>query len=113
MDTHSIGMKIRQRRTELNMMQEQLAERVEISSTFMGLIERGEKAPSLETFVNIANALYTPADFLLEDILKIGYQIKLSRYTERMEKIPPEERLRICDVIETMLTRAENDIKNK
>lgn len=109
MDLKAIGNRIRIRRKDLSLKQEELAAKADISTTFAGLVERGEKAPSLETFINIANALIIPADFLLEDVLEVGYQIKMSRYTERMKALSPEERARICDVVEAMLQRAEKD----
>lgn len=109
MDLKAIGNRIRIRRKDLSLKQEELAAKADISTTFAGLVESGEKAPSLETFINIANALIIPADFLLEDVLEVGYQIKMSRYTERMKALSPEERARICDVVEAMLQRAERD----
>ncbi len=49
---------------------EKLAERTDKSINFIGQIERGEGKPSLETMVDIANALGTTVDSLLQDNVK-------------------------------------------
>ena len=49
---------------------EKLAERTDKSINFIGQIERGEGKPSLETLVDIANALGVTVDSLLADNVK-------------------------------------------
>ena len=51
----------------LRLTLEKLAERTDKSINFIGQIERGEGKPSLETMVDIANALGTTVDSLLQD----------------------------------------------
>lgn len=70
MDYVALGMRIRQRRHQLRLTQEQLAERCDLSASFLGHIERGSRKASLETVIGIANALDTGADDLLIDSLK-------------------------------------------
>jgi len=48
---------------------EQVAERIDKSINFVGQIERGEGKPSIETLVDIANALGTTVDSLLRENL--------------------------------------------
>ena len=52
--------------------QEQLAELANISSVHIGYIERGERLPSLDTIINIANALTVTADELLSGSLIVS-----------------------------------------
>lgn len=47
------------------MSQEELAYRANISRVQIGRLERGERQPSLEALINIANALNVTADDLL------------------------------------------------
>jgi len=56
-DNNIIGNLIREKRIEKDWSQEQLADLACISRTHLGSIERGEKAPSLETILNISEAL--------------------------------------------------------
>jgi transcriptional regulator with XRE-family HTH domain len=67
------------------------------------MIERGDKNPSFETFIKIANTLEVSADVLLHDELVAGYEIKNSLLNERLEKVSREDRAMIYEVIDTML----------
>ena len=103
MDSVSIGKKIRYYRESNKWTQEAFAEKTGLSLTYVGMIERGEKVPKLETFINIANVLGVSADILLADVLKNGYQIKTSLLSEKIDKLPAEQRDKIYAVIEAML----------
>lgn len=67
MDFILLGKRIRDERLLLRLTIEQLAEKVDKSSNFIGQIERGDRKPSLETIVDLANALGTTVDNLLQD----------------------------------------------
>lgn len=56
----SLGKKIQRRRKSLKLTQEELAEKVGISLVYMGYIEQGRYAPSLEVLNKIARALKIP-----------------------------------------------------
>ena len=58
------------------MRQEDLAEKVGLSTNYIGMIERGEKIPYFESFLAIVNALEISADKILVDVLNVGYEIK-------------------------------------
>ena len=66
-DSTVIGNLIRERRIEKGLSQEQLADKANISRTHVGALERGEKAPSLETIINIAEALSVDINELLPE----------------------------------------------
>lgn len=67
MDYILLGKRIRDERLLQRLTLEKLAERTDKSINFIGQIERGEGKPSLETMVDIANALGTTVDSLLQD----------------------------------------------
>lgn len=54
-----LGKKIKQRRKELSLTQQQLADKMNISLNFMGKIEVAFSKPSLDTLIDFANALET------------------------------------------------------
>ena len=54
-----LGQNIKQRRKELGLTQQQLADKVNISLNFMGKIEVAFSKPSLDTLIEIAKALDT------------------------------------------------------
>lgn len=74
-----------------------------MSNSYIGMIERGEKMPKLETFVHITNALDTTSDEILEGVLNRGYEIRMSEYIKKIGILPKEEQDRIYDVLDVML----------
>lgn len=96
----SVGKRIQNRRRELKMTQEQLAEAVEISVDYIGLIERGARSPKLETFIKIANVLKVSSDELLADYLECCKQNEL---TNKIDQLPEEDRQHIYEVIELLI----------
>lgn len=106
MEYETIGRNIRRVRTEKKWNQAQLAERAGLSENYIGNIERGEKLPSLETFITLVNALGTSADVLLADVIDVGYQVKNTVYAEKLAGLSPQERARIYDVIDALLRHA-------
>ena len=109
MKLNSIGGHIREYRIAKKLRQQDLAEKINVSVNYIGMIERGEKLPSLETLIEIINALGVSADMLLADVVDTGYQTKESLLSEMLEGFPLRERERIYAVIETMLRYAEEE----
>ena len=67
MDYKRLGERIREERRKLGLTQAQLAEAVDISDTYMGAIERGERSLTLDTLVRLVNRLGVTVDYLLAD----------------------------------------------
>ena len=95
MKLDTIGKNIRKFREIKKLRQEDLAEKTDLTTNYIGMIERGEKIPSLETFINILNSLGVSADMVLSDVLDNGYTVKDSLLNEKLEKLVPEDRNRI------------------
>jgi len=53
----AVGRRVRELRIMSRLTQEQLAERAQISISFLSMIERGERAPHLETLQKLAAGL--------------------------------------------------------
>ena len=70
MDYVDLGSRIRKHRKQLGWTQEVLAERVNVSTSFIGHVERGTRKASLETLVSLANALNVSLDYLLAGSLQ-------------------------------------------
>ncbi len=65
MNYELLGSKIRAARKAKGYTLEHLAEILDVSTTFIGQIERAKGIPSLDTLVRIANALEISVDSLL------------------------------------------------
>ena len=107
MKLDTIGKNIRKFREIKKLRQEDLAEKTDLTTNYIGMIERGEKIPSLETFINILNSLGVSADMGLSDLLDNGYTVKDSLLNEKLEKLVPEDRNRIYEVIDTMMKHSK------
>lgn len=107
MKLDTIGKNIRKFREIKKLRQEDLAEKTDLTTNYIGMIERGEKIPSLETFINILNSLGVSADMVLSDVLDNGYTAKDSLLNEKLEKLVPEDRNRIYEVIDTMMKHSK------
>ena len=81
----SIGSRLLERRKELHFTQEKMAELLGVSTGFYGMIERGEKAPSLEKLVVIYEKLGTDITYLLTGDEKDG------RITSLLKRWPKEK----------------------
>ena len=103
MKFESIGKNIRRFRKERGYRQEDLAEMVGLSVNYMGAIERGEKLPSLETFITIVNCLSISADFILADVLAEGYRVKESLLSEKLSGLSAQQRKEVCAVVDALL----------
>ena len=73
----------------------------------MSVIERGVKAPKLETFIKIANALNVTSDSLLLDVLDHSLQIAATELSEQIKHLPPKEQRKILKAVRIL---AEDDI---
>jgi transcriptional regulator with XRE-family HTH domain len=62
------GQTVRARRKALGISQEKLAEKAELHHNYVGEIERGEKAATIDTIVKIAKALNIRAGDLFCDV---------------------------------------------
>lgn len=107
MDLSSVGKNIRKYRLEKKIMQETLAEKTDLSANYIGMIERGEKTPSLSTLICIANSLGVTADMLLSDVIEQAYNVKTSVLLDKIAALPKTEQERIYDVIDTLIDHAD------
>jgi len=67
-DGEVFGSLIRKLRKERGFTQELLAERTELSVSYIGFIERGENVPTLTIVLNLAEALDVDAADLVREV---------------------------------------------
>ena len=103
MGLESIGKHISEFRHLRKLRQEDLAEITGLSTNYIGAVERGEKIPSLETFIDILNALSVSADMVLSDVLQEGYQVKASTVSDQLKTLSAKDQKRIFDVIDVLI----------
>ena len=99
MDYSLLGKRIRDERLLLRLTIEQLAERIDKSGNFIGQIERNESKPSIETLVDIANALGTTVDSLLNDNIIANEDNVIREINTLLFSMNGIDRLFILDII--------------
>lgn len=94
MNYELLGKHIRKQRKEKKYTLEQLAEKLDVSTTFIGQIERAKGIPSLETLVKIANVLEISTDSLLFGDLntKSGSNYFVEKIAKLTESFTPREK---------------------
>ena len=103
-----IGKNIRKYRIAKKLSQQALAEKVDLSTTYIGMVERGEKTLSLEAFIAVVNALEVTADMLLSELIQSGgYEVKNSLLNEKLMTVEESDRIKIYDVIDTMIKHSK------
>ncbi|MBE7048227.1 MAG: helix-turn-helix transcriptional regulator [Ruminococcaceae bacterium] len=107
-----LGRHIRKQRKEKKYTLEQLAEKLDVSTTFIGQIERAKGIPSLETLVKIANVLEISIDSLLFGDLnnKSGNNYFVKKVAELTETFSPKEKellLKNIEIINEYRNNAE------
>ncbi|MBQ3061468.1 MAG: helix-turn-helix transcriptional regulator [Lachnospiraceae bacterium] len=81
--TFLVEERIRQLRKQHNLSQDELAQLAGISSNYMGQIERGEKCPTLDVFLQISLALNVSPVELINDCDSMPATI----YTPELNKV--------------------------
>lgn len=103
MKYESIGKNIRKYRLERKLKQEDLAERSGLSANYIGMVERGQKIPSLESFINILNSLGVSADMILCDELSCGYMSKNTLLHDRISQLSKKDQKTVYTVLESLI----------
>jgi transcriptional regulator with XRE-family HTH domain len=66
-EAETFGQRVQQLRTKRGLTQEKLAQACNLTTSFVSTIERGTKAPSLNTILKLARGLKLDAADLLAD----------------------------------------------
>lgn len=103
LELNSIGKNIRKYRLAKNLRQEDLAELAGLSTNYVGAVERGEKLPALETFIEIVNTLGVSADMVLSEVVEAGYKVRTTQLSEQLEKLSDSDRRKVCAVVEALI----------
>lgn len=87
-DLINIGKRIQQRRKQLALTQEQVAEMMNVSVQMISNLERGNKAIRIDNLVNLSNILNISTDYILTGKETIT---DLSALTERIQSLTEKE----------------------
>ena len=109
MDYKGLGELIREERLRLHLTQAQLAEDVDISDTYMGAIERGERSLTLDTLVRLVNRLGVTVDYLLADSVSDSDDNIMEQFKQIIDQQPLERKQMAINVLRTIFSYFENE----
>lgn len=92
-----MGKRIANRRNNLDLTQEQLAEKADVTSQMLSTAERGAKALRPENLLKISNALGVSVDYLLTGKL---INIKVSDFSTNQDELSEKQKILISEIIE-------------
>lgn len=102
----SVGRAIRMQRERMGLTQAALAEAVGLTEQYIGVIERGVRAPSFKTLEALARTLKTPVrDFFPHPLAQDQADDVLSDVIGLLAPLPGDERARALKVLQSMLNR--------
>lgn len=102
-----LGKRIREERLRLHLTQEELAEDVNISSAYLGQVERGERHITLDKLIPLSRRLGVSVDFLLSDYIQPNDDVYLSLLRQLLDGRTEQEKALAVNMIKLLLTHAD------
>lgn len=114
MDFYLLGQKIRDLRTLHHFSQADLAELIDVSTNYIGQIERGDRKPSIETLVSLCNVLDTSMDYILSDSLTTNEDQLIHDIVIRLQELTTEEKTFFYTTLinYSQMKKKQNNINN-
>lgn len=107
MDYNKLGQRIREERLKLNLTQEQLAEDIDISNSYMGQIERGERSLTLDTLIRLVKKLGVTIDYLLQDYTNINDDNFINQLKQIIHGRDSKQKQMALDVLKVMFSHID------
>jgi len=109
MDYKKLGNRIREERKRLNLTQAKLAEDINISDTYMGAIERGERSLTLDTLVRLVNRLGVTVDYLLSDSVNDNDSNIIEQFKQIIDCQSLERKQMAINILRTLFSYLEKE----
>lgn len=104
----TFGLRLRGFRKKKGLTIEQLAERVGLSTNYLGDVERGKKLPSMATLIRIVNVLDISADELLKDDVNCADYLVDAEISARMANLTQRQRVAVLRMLDSILKEIPN-----
>jgi transcriptional regulator with XRE-family HTH domain len=90
-----VGINIQRKRKERNITLRELAEKLDVSASFLSQVETGKASPSLSTLKTIADALQTTIGALIGEAEQVSHGL-VTRESERQSLRQAGDKIKIC-----------------
>lgn len=106
MDRTILGKRLREERLHCGLTQEQVAECINVSTTYVGLIERGERSVTLEKLILLAKCFHVTIDYLLQDALPPNLTMQDQQLHSLWNSADEHERSMILSIIKSVINNS-------
>ena len=103
MDAKRVGKRIQSVRKARGMTQAALAQEADLSVKYVSNIECGNKVPTLDTFIVIANVLQIDANTLLADVLDVSVAQESGDVSAKLAELAPNVQRKLLRVLDTLI----------
>ncbi len=103
MDRKLLGNRIKEERLRIGLTQEQIAERINVSTTYIGYVERGERSITLEKLILLAECFHVTIDSLLHNAVNDEPRLRDNRIKSLWNSSSDKEKDLIIDIAEVVL----------
>ena len=111
MNQIALGKRIREERKKLNLTQVQLAEKLDVTTTYMGFVERGERCITLDKLTCLANILGVSVDYLLADSVAATSSNNEKLMLQLLASATEDEQNLIIDMAKLILNHSDSSKK--
>ena len=103
MDRTILGRRLREERIRSGLTQEQTAEYINVSTAYVGLVERGERSITLEKLILLAKCFHVTVDYLLQDSLPQTSSNADTQMQQLWQNASTEEKDMILSILKSVL----------
>lgn len=107
MDRVLLGKRIREERLKLNLTQEKLAEDIDLTTAYIGQVERGERNLTLENLIKVANRLNVTIDYLLSASVTVNDDAVLLNIQQLLSHRTSEEKELAYNVLRSLMNHLD------
>lgn len=108
MDYIALGKRIREERLKLGLTQEKLAESIDVSNSYVGQIERGERSVTLDTLIRITQRLGVTIDYLLKDSVDMKNDNFVDQLKQLLHGRNMKQKQMALDVLKVMFSHMDD-----
>ena len=104
---NSIGEIIRNKRKELGLTQEELAEQIDSNVYYISNLERGHRKPGRKVLVALSNALSIPMDTLMGVASNVVLHENITELESKLRELDPDDRALVLDILDKFIDRLQ------
>ena len=108
-ELETLGARIKRRRKECGLNQDEVADRMGCSLTYISKLENGKATCNIERLFELSDILKCDMAFLLSGINKGSKQYLEPELQNMFGQLPPEEKELICAMMKVMIRRKQKD----